>query len=71
MDAKQLRLLWDFLVATGLLSMAFFAGTEHAKIIELDARIKEMQDQRGKVKISMEATERLSCLESVVKECKR
>lgn len=33
--------------------------------------IERLKTERGQVRISIEAAERLSCLESVLKECKR
>ena len=67
MDPKRLRLLWDFLVAGGLLTVAYNMGIDHNRLDKLE----ECVEKRGCVPISTEAAERIVCLESAVKECKR
>lgn len=65
------RKLFDFLMATGLLALAYYAGVLSQEVYQHRLAIEKIQEDRGAVKISIEAAERLSCLESHVKECKR
>lgn len=66
-----LRKLFDTLMAGGFLALAFYAGILSSEVAQHKLDIEKIQKERGTVKISIEATERLACLESVIKECKR
>lgn len=78
MTARQYnswRMAFDFLIGAGLLAMilrfVFFLGTHANQMDGLRAEIAKMQTERGAVKISIEASERLSCLEAKIPECKQ
>lgn len=67
------------LIATGALWQQFkTARTEldalkplHAEVRTLRETVRRMQTERGSVPISVEAVERLTCIESVIKQCQR
>jgi hypothetical protein len=65
------RKVFDSLMAGGLLLLAFYAGILSNEVAQHRKMLIDIQQERGKVKISIEAAERLSCLESKVPECKR
>lgn len=67
----SLRKIFDVLMSGGLLALAFYAGILSNKVAQHESAIREIQQERGKVRISIEAAERLSCLESYVKDCKK